>query len=51
MEIKDLKSFKEIKPSEASKVIGGKCIGSDGGIITYSIQGLRSSKVRVSSKP
>ena len=26
MEIKDLKSFKEIKPSEASKVIGG-CAG------------------------
>lgn len=25
MEIKDLKSFKEIKPSEASKVIGGGC--------------------------
>ena len=25
MEIKDLKSFKEIKTSEASKVIGGAC--------------------------
>ena len=30
MEIKDLKSFKEIKPSEASKVIGGVAHGDVG---------------------